>query len=83
MMVRQMGQVIKDAILVDSLYELEGTWFAEIAVTGWDHVKILPKVIEVNGCTLGYSAWDSDRMRAIYRSDVLIGRPVRVYGGRS
>ena len=51
----------------------DGTWTASVNVDGWDDVKRLPKVIEINGRLYGRTGWNSDSLVAYYRTDRVFG----------
>ena len=70
---------INGTIEVDSFYNLDGEWFAEIPLTddaGSDFIayKALPNAIKINGTVLVKSAFHSDRHIAYFKSS----KPVAV-----
>lgn len=60
---------VKDRIIIDNLYDYAGVGYAEVKIWDWDDVKVLPPVIEIRGRLYAYSAWNSDRHLAYYRTD--------------
>ena len=69
--------IVPDALVLDSCYDYAGVGYAEVKITGWEEVKRLPQVIEFNGRRYGYSAWNSDRLVAYYRTDRAIAYATR------
>lgn len=63
---------VPGAYVLDSLDEYAGVGYAEVKITGWEDVKRLPQVLMSRGRLYGYSAWNSDRLVAIYRTDRVI-----------
>ena len=62
---------------IDNYYHIDDIGFLEVKVTGWDDVKKLPKGILFEEKEYGYSAWDSDRMVAYYRTDKPVGKAIK------
>lgn len=74
---RLIAEPIKGGVVINYLYEYAGVGYAEVEVSGWDDVKRLVKAIDIRGRVYGFSGWNSDRMVAYYRTDKVIGRPVK------
>lgn len=68
------ARIVKDHLTIQTHYRFGDIWFAECECQDHEAFCELPSVIEVQGHTLGKSAWNSDRNVAYYRDDKIIGR---------
>ena len=63
---------VKDAVVVEQAYDLEGQGWLVVAIHGdaYQAFKKLPDALMYDGQIYGKSAFDSDRMRAYFRTGV-------------
>ena len=58
----------------------ENDSIVEVDCCDYDDYRLLPAAIEVEGKILGKTGWNSDRQYACFKSNVILGKRVDVYG---
>jgi hypothetical protein len=62
---------IKNAINITNIQPCDGNVFLEVSITGYDEYETLPRVVLFQNATYKRTGWNSDRMVAYYKSDVM------------
>lgn len=64
------------SLAVLSHYEFEGETYVELTCRDYEHLCVLPEVIDCQGQELARTGWNSDRQVAYYKSGCLVARPI-------
>lgn len=62
---------IKNAINIMNIQQCDGNVFLEVNITGYDEYETLPRVVLFQNATYKRTGWNSDRLIAYYKSDVM------------
>jgi hypothetical protein len=67
-------------IRIQQVYTIEKQIIAEVTCHDYDEYRSLPDAIELDNKIMGKTGWSSDKCYACYKTGVLLGKIIDVYG---